>query len=207
MTLTEDHKRYLLSRGYVDQMIEHEPVCTIGAGGLAQLQNREMDGWIGWESFSMGGARIGVQTKNSQESAYRWFQAEDAQHLPIIYATVEDYQILWQTGEVILVEGIFDRVAIKRAFPEKAVIARLSKSVAKQLEVFLKRYARTVWLAMDMDEPGREGAEQAVKRLKNGIVVERLTYPAKDPAKLLENKGVEKVRELLEKQMDRLRMT
>lgn len=206
MRLTEEHRTYLLSRGYTEETIKLEPVCTIGVDGLPSLLDKGVDGWIGWGALSMGGARIGVQAKQSKESTYRWFQAEDASHLPILYTTTEDYTILWETGELILVEGIFDRVAVKRAFPEQAVIARLSKSVAKQLEVFLKRYATRVWLAMDMDEAGQAGAEQAIKRLQDSITTERLTYPARDPADLLQRKGSGAVRELLGTQMSRLRI-
>jgi len=202
--LSEKHRAYLLSRGYVEQMIQAEPACTIGALGLSCLVPDSAAGWIGWECRSMGGAQIGMQVKDSENSSYRWFQRVEANHLPIMYAIPEDYRILWKTGEVFVVEGIFDRVAMKRMFPEKATIARLSKSVAKQLVIFLERYARRVWLVMDMDEHGQEGAEQASKRLGGGILTERLMYPAMDPAELLKKKGVHGGREILELQMGRL---
>jgi len=203
MCLSEGHREYLLSRGYTQRMLNDEPVCTV-AGGLLHFPGAAVGGWIGWECLSMGGASIGVQVKDSEESTYRWFQYPDASHLPIMYATEEDYQILWKTGEIFVVEGIFDRAAMKRMFPKKAVMARLSKSVAKQLVVFLERYASRVWLVMDMDEHGQEGADHAAKRLGEGIVTERLTYPAMDPAELVKKKGVRAGREVLELQIRRL---
>jgi len=100
---------------------------------------------------------------------------------------------------------VFDRIAVKRAVPEIAVIARLSKGVGGQLAKMLERFAKRVWLAFDNDTPGESATLKTIGRLK-GIDVLEIRYPAKDPGELLERKGVTKMGEIIRRQMSLLRI-
>jgi len=194
------HREYLRSRGYTDEMIDRESVYS------SQLD--PFKGWIAWKCLSMSGATAGVQLRNPDTRDYRWIQNEKAPHLPIVYATEEDYALTWETGEVILVEGIFDRAAMRRMLPEKATLARLSKGAAAQLMVLIQRYVKRVWVAFDNDEPGNQAAEKTILALSRvGVEVNKISFPAKDPAELLERVGEGKGRIMIQEQMERLVVT
>jgi len=89
-----------------------------------------------------------------------------------------------------LVEGILDRVAIRRLVPDKAVLARLSKGVGRQMVHSLRRQVSRIWVAFDMDDAGNKGLEQVRQLFEPDVEVIRLVYPAKDPANLLEKYGM-----------------
>lgn len=176
------------TRGYVDRLLHREPVFSVGE-------------WIAWDCESMGGIHTGTQLRHESQKKYLWLQAEGGEHLPLVYGTDDDYQVLWKTGQVFLVEGIFDRVALKRAFPDRACLARLSKSMSRQLKTFLERYSKRVWVVLDTDEPGEAAAVKAIRALGSERAA-RLWYPAKDPADLLLDRGIEKTKRILERQME-----
>lgn len=156
---------------------------------------------ICWTARAMSGHVIGYQTRKIEEHDYKWWQAEKSQHLPIIYASQDDHDVLYRTGKFILTEGAFDRAAMKRCFPDYAVYARLSKGVAKQLLHFLTRYGRQGWLAFDQDEPGEKAAAVAEERLREKLDINILRYPFKDPSKFMEKRGELAMRSTLEKQI------
>jgi len=150
----------------------------------------------------MSGQFLGVQTRQIEEKAYRWFQGPDTHHLPILYGTPEDFEILYRTKKLVLAEGPFDRKAVKLALPDHAVLARLSKGVGKQIIHFIRRYADHIWLAFDMDEPGRQAIKETKEKLADRTITE-LEFPRKDPSKVFEDKGLPFLRNLLQKQIAR----
>lgn len=168
------------------------------------VSRRGFDDAIGWPCFSQAGKLFGLQIREVQEKKYRWFQMPGCGHLPIIYATRDDYNILYESGKVILTEGIFDRIAIKRLFPMRAVMARLSKGVGNQLELFLRRYANQVITAFDTDEAGLKATDKTSKRLIEGPEVCKLSFPYKDPASALEQLGPATLKKLLARQLTAL---
>lgn len=174
--LTPEHRAHLCARSYIPELIDKEPISS-------------EDDLIVWECRSPSGALIGHQTARTDRHEYRWIQAEQAHHLPIIYGVEEDHDLLYQTGSVILVEGIFDRAAMKRAVPNHACYARLSKGIAKHLLTLLRRYATTVYLCFDQDGPGEAATIDAENKLRGGPETHRIKIPAKDPAALLERIG------------------
>lgn len=200
-----EHWDYLLRRGYTPELLGVEPVFSVQEAFVLEGVNlSQAVGWVAWVCRSMAGTLIGIQTRSVPEKAYRWLQAPGAGYLPIIYGLPEDYEKLWVQGEAILVEGIFDRVAMKRCFPDMAVFARLSKGVSRQMEWFFRRYAKRLWLAFDMDEAGEKATKQAYGRMGEVELV-RLQIAAKDPSKLLESRGLEKARAQLSVQMESMR--
>jgi len=196
-------QEYLLSRGYTVDLIKSEPICSFDRGpisyGLIDLEI--VNPVIGFISHSPSGHLIGITTRRVEEKEYRWFQSPKALHLPIFYATKDDHEKLFETGDLILSEGVFDRVALKRAFPDRAVYARLTKGTGNQLVHYLKRYAKRLWLAFDMDEPGQKATERTEKKLKDHMDVNSIDFAANDPAKLLERVGLGRFRELTERQI------
>lgn len=204
--LTSAAKAYLESRTYTIDLMSKEEILSFGAGTFSYegTEIRSEGPSVGWVSRSMGGNLIGLQTRRIDERQYRWFQAPKAQHLPIIYGTEADHETLFNTGEMMVTEGIFDRAALKRCFPDRAIYARLSKGIAKQLLFFTERYAKTVWLVFDQDEPGKRSTRITEERLGKSTDINLLNFPYKDPAKFLERKGEDYMRNYLKRQIEAL---
>lgn len=188
---------YLVSRGYTKAMLVEE--------GVEGKRDGESDTVI-WYAKSITGKAIGRMTRyqgGPDDGKYRWSQADDSEHIPQLYGSVSDYRLLYEKGEAILVEGSFDRVAVKRAFPDRPVLARLTKGVGISLVRFLTRYCGRVWLAFDMDSAGELAAEDSKKKLQ-GIQVERILYPFKDPSMILKERGVSWLKDHFETQFRHL---
>lgn len=203
-TPTNSELIYLYDRGYIPALLQKEGV-QIGENELIKLHGVEIEAStprIIWTARSMSGQVIGVQTREIHEHKYRWYQAPKAQHLPIIYATEEDHQRLYDTGEMILTEGAFDRIALHRCFPEIAVYARLSKGAANQLATFIRRYVKKLWLVFDNDDPGRKASQTTEKQLSSHLDVRVLNMPAKDPSELFRRRGLHWTREHFRRQME-----
>jgi 5S rRNA maturation endonuclease (ribonuclease M5) len=199
----DSHRAYLLTRSYTPALIEQEDVRSIpeGASDVEGIAIRTDHPLIAWPCRSMGGQLAGIQTRRADVHEYRWNVGKNSSHLPILYGSEEDHDLFFRHGRVILTEGIFDRAAIKRCIPDYAVYARLSKGIAKHLLVFLKRYGKQVWTAFDHDAPGEKASDAADERLKDSLEINRLKIPAKDPSKLIEDRGERRAKEIVERQI------
>lgn len=183
--------RYLLRRGYTPDLIAAEPITGLDPGrhDVAGIEVRLAFPSVAFLCRTPSGALAGVHLAAwGGEKRYEWRENRQAPYLPICYALPDDWEAMDRSGEVILTEGVFDRIALKRAFPDRAVVARLSKSIYSVAGI-LRRYTSRVWLAFDRDEQGDLGADKARRALErdNGPEVQRLdTFRGKDPAEHLE---------------------
>lgn len=199
--------KFLESRGYTPSLIEQDGPLDRSSGGSIVwegLSTSEARPYVAWCVSSMSGAPVGIQTRLLEEKNYRWYQCPQAAHLPMVYGSQDDWEKLWATEEVILTEGIFDRVAVKRALPDRAVLARLSKGAANQMGVFLRRYSKRVYLLFDNDEPGQQAVETTRRSLQDYLQIETLNIPFNDPSLVLEKRGEKRFREILERQITAL---
>lgn len=201
VVLSPEHLAYAVSRGCEPGFQDKEPVFTVPPGDVRNGVDLTHDaGRMAWECRSAAGSLAGYHTRTPGTREFFWRQAPGAGYLPIVYAIPHDYQQLWDTGQVFLTEGIFDRVAVKACFPDMAVFARLSTGVSVQMVPLLKRYAKVVWLALDQDEEGQKAAVATEERLK-GLMVVNLRFSAKDPSKFLELRGRAALRKVLDTQI------
>lgn len=104
-----------------------------------------------------------------------------------------------QSGEVIVVEGYMDVIALHQCGFPNAVAALGASLTAEQAEALARLDARTVYLAFDADEAGQRavlgGLDQAVGRR---LMVRAVTVPqGKDPAEAVLGGHVEAFREAL----------
>lgn len=194
---------YLLSRGYTEELLLQEVVCSLGEGNhcLGKVEFYTPNPVIAFTATSMGGEVAGIQTACREKHEYRWFAAKSKPFLPILYGSGADFDLLYRTQEMVLVEGIFDRIAMKRMLEGQAVFARLSKGVSGQLAVILRRYAKRVWLAFDNDLAGEKGVELAQKKLE-GVELVRLSFPGKDPSALLGKYGLIRATAVIKRRME-----
>lgn len=204
MGIPAEAAAYLLRRGYSAAWLEAEEVHHVEAGTGRELAGVRFGAAFDSIAFvcrSPSGEVVGISLAayGAGEKRYEWRPARP--WLPICYASARDWELLHRTGEAFLVEGAFDRIAVKRAFPERAAVARLSKSVAP-VEWVLRRYARAVWLAFDQDEEGEKAARRLERRLSGHLVVNRLGILGKDPGEHFERHGVDSLRSHFERQME-----
>jgi len=202
--VNDDQIEFLESRGYTPLDIHSEEVFGIPKTGTFQLEGRmirDCEGCIAWLARSMSGAPVGVQTREIREHKYRWHQLDNVEHLPMLYGTMDDWDLVWHTGSMYLTEGPFDRIAVKRALPDRAVFARLSKGISNQMLTLIKRYVKHLWLAFDSDEEGDKAAHRSEMLLGEGLNVYRLRFPFKDPSEMMKKRGLSALRGHMEKQM------
>lgn len=190
MGLSQEAGNYLLSRGYSIDLIRKEEIQSIQKG---QFMRGGVNGFVDVPSLlmpirTMSGRIAAWHTAGIGIKDYRTFYDPNHRYLAVFYASKEDMDLMWTTGETVVAEGIFDRVAIKRAFPERSVLARLTKGMSPQMKVMLERVCKRVWLAFDNDDPGNKAADKAEKRMNLDTV--RLLNPYKDPALFLQKRGL-----------------
>lgn len=196
--------QYLLSRGYSEELLRQEVLLSLEEG-ISQVEGVRVyvgSPSVGFLVHSMSGELSGVHTASREKHDYRWYQAPGKAYLPILYGSDGDFDLLYRTKELVLVEGVFDRIAMKRVCPEMAVFARLSKGIGPLLETFIRRFATRVWLAFDNDPAGKLGTGKAQKRLGSGVETAVLSFPINDPAALLKKYGLLRSKEIINRQMD-----
>lgn len=196
---------YLKERGYTVELAREEGVKLFPKGkhSFEGFEFGCVDSSFVFPCRTMSGAFQGLLLTSwgEQEKRYEW-RPSKFRWLPICYAQPDDWVRLYETGELFLVEGVFDRIALKRCFPDRAVIARLSKSVAS-IQWILKRYATRIWLGFDRDEEGQKGAARLRYRLRESeIDVSPLTFMGKDPGDHFVQHGLTHLRDFIDRQME-----
>lgn len=196
-------KEYLESRGYNTALLAQDlPFTLKGEGRTPWDYKLEMERAVCWMVHSMSGELMGILARELGESKYRWAQKPGTEHLPIMYGSRRDYELLWQTGRMVITEGQFDRIAMKRLLPEEtAVFARLTKGVGKLLVIFIQRYASEVITIFDNDEAGRDGTARTEEKLP---FAQSMLLPTKDPSKLLELYGFPRAKDLVRRRWSML---
>lgn len=206
MNLLPAQRDYLLSRGYTDEGILLEGI--LGVNDETNWEGRAIKncaGCVGWPVYSMSGQPIGLQTREVKEKRYRFHQLPHTEHLPLILGTKQDWDRLWDSGQMILTEGTFDRNAVRLALPDRAVFARMSKGAPNQLRALIKRYVTHLILAFDNDEAGREATEDTEEKLQEIVPTDHLRLPYKDPAIALQKRGLSYVKSTLVRQLGEAR--
>ena len=106
-------------------------------------------------------------------------------------------------GQLILVEGYMDVIALHQAGFENAV-ATLGTSLTEEQAMMIKRYCDEVVICYDADEAGQKATQRAIGILRpTGIKIKILTVPnGKDPDEFIKSHGQQgsaRFRMLLEK--------
>lgn len=205
MQLTQEARAYLLSRGYTPFYIEEEGLESIPVGPFERppIKGRVDKPSILFPIHSMSDKVTAWHTAAVGERDYRTFDDPEHHYLPVYYGSKSDHEIMWSTGQVVMTEGVFDRIAVKRAFPERAVLARLTKGLSPPIMRMLERVLTRAWFCFDNDGPGNKAADRAEKRLKKLDVIQ-LKLPYKDPGKMYEKVGVEGIKRILGRQFNLL---
>jgi DNA primase len=117
----------------------------------------------------------------------------------VLYGLYQARQAMRQSGEVILVEGYFDQLALYRAgFPQ--VVATCGTAMTADQARLLKRYAQRVLLLFDQDAAGKQATFKAMAVLQEeGLPASVIELPSgDDPDSFVQNQGAEAFRQRLE---------
>ena len=118
----------------------------------------------------------------------------------ILFGLYQARQAMRQSGEVLLVEGYFDQLALYRAgFPQ--VVATCGTALTVDHARLLKRYVQRVVLLFDQDNAGKKATFKAMTVLQEeGIPAAVIELPSgEDPDSFIQKQGVEAFRGRLEK--------
>jgi DNA primase len=114
----------------------------------------------------------------------------------LLYGLDRAREAIRTSGEAILCEGYFDRIAFERAGLAQAV-ASMGTALTPQQTDLLARHAPAVTVAYDGDDAGRAAARKAFALLVgHGVAVKHLLLPGgHDPDSFLREKGPEALRD------------
>ena len=118
----------------------------------------------------------------------------------ILFGLYQARQAMRQSGEVLLVEGYFDQLALYRAgFPQ--VVATCGTALTVDHARLLKRYVQRVVLLFDQDAAGKKATFKAMTVLQEeGVPAVVIELPSgEDPDSFIQGEGAEAFRIRLEK--------
>jgi len=118
----------------------------------------------------------------------------------VLFGLYQARQAMRQSGEVLVVEGYFDQLALYRSgFPQ--VVATCGTALTTEHARLLKRYVQRVILLFDQDAAGKQATFKAMTVLQEeGVPAAVIELPAgDDPDSFLQSQGVEAFRRRLEK--------
>jgi DNA primase len=124
------------------------------------------------------GGVIGFQTRKLDEKVYRPYYGFDPDLHPPVFGLPQALPAIWETGHAVIAEGVFDTLALAQHTPVAlgVMTAKVPNSVCK----FLHRYVDRLTVLLDMDEPGRLGAQRLLD-LRVCPVMAAPLYNAHDP--------------------------
>lgn len=118
----------------------------------------------------------------------------------VLYGLYQAKEGMRSSGEVVVVEGYFDLLALWRAGVTN-VVATCGTALTGEHARLLKRYAKRVLLLFDQDAAGRQATFKAMEGLlPEGLAVATVTLDAgEDPDSFLLKQGVDALRQRLER--------
>jgi DNA primase len=180
-----DARAYLASRAVSPNLIRRYRIgfglASLGhpcTPSFLHFANRHWAGCLVFPITSVLGHVVGVQTRPVTRKNYQVFAAIPKDLYPLAFGLAQAMETIWQTRRVVIVEGVFDLLAVADLAPE--VIAILTARVPQVTQRFLARWATQVVALLDMDRAGRAG----VARLAGPYVLSAPSYPAHDVADL-----------------------
>lgn len=117
----------------------------------------------------------------------------------VLFGLYQARQAMRQAGEVLLVEGYFDQLALHRAgFPQ--VVASCGTALTAEHARLLKRYVQRVLLLFDQDTAGKQATFKAMTALQEeGVPAAVIELPTgEDPDSFVQRQGAEAFRQKLE---------
>lgn len=133
----------------------------------------------------------GLQFRDLDQRIRGYLDYFETKEEPALFGLRQAMPSVWETESVWVVEGVFDLCPIQRHVPN--VIATLHAGIPSALRRLLRRVARTLFVAYDMDPVGRKVSYELARELKDEFKVKIVGFPrphlstgraAKDPNEL-----------------------
>lgn len=136
--------------------------------------------------YNMLGEVVGIQIRmlddKEYQRPYKQYYAYHRDIFPYFFGLPQALPHVYETGYLVIVEGIFDYFAVRQITPN--VMAVLTAGVPIACKRLFHRFCKLVVAMLDMDAPGREGALRLCNEA-DGYLVTIPTFSEKDPGELL----------------------
>lgn len=215
--LTESLREPLWRRGVTDEQVALFRIGVLPGARLPDSLSPRFCAW--WEGHrgkfrnplvlpltNTLGAVHGLQFRDIDPRVRGYLDYFETKEEPSFFGLAQAMETVWQREEVWLVEGAFDLCPLQRHVPN--IVSTLHAGVSKQLGRLLKRVARKLVLAYDMDSTGLKVAYELARELKDTFEVAVVKFPrvhlvngekAKDPNDLWSAWGDARVGDYLRK--------
>ena len=149
----------------------------------------------------------GLQFRHVERGRSGYMDFLSEQEEAVGFGLAQAMRAVWETEEVVLVEGAFDVLPIQRVIP--AVVATLTARVTEPFVRVLRRLVRRVWIGYDNDSTGSRAYQRFLSQYGRDFDIRRLLYPkalfggkpAKDPGDLWEAGGDPRLKQFLQSAM------
>lgn len=122
-----------------------------------------------------------IRTPSREVKDYWKFYSSRSGIDGLFFGTASAMPYIWDTKEVVLVEGIFDLFPVRRVFPNS--ICTGTAKVSQEQMTFLSRYVNVVKVMFDNDEYGERFFDSFYRDFQDKFhAIERLRYAGKDPS-------------------------
>lgn len=162
---------------------------TVTVGGPQPFMvwaGRYLHGRLVFPLTDVEGTIIGLQSRALDRKDYRQFFAYATTLYPYFFGLAQAIPEVWRTRQLVIVEGVFDCLAVSRLVPN--VVAVLTAGVPVACRRFFRRYVNLLTVLLDMDPAGRRGASRLVLDPDRTYRIRVPAYPAHDPSELLARK-------------------
>lgn len=207
-SLTKDAEDYLLSRGTTLQAIQGlnltvwEPPSEECPDDEFRerywSRGKRLKGRLVCPYYSPRGHLIGMEVRQFKGQKFiSDIRCPEAAWNPVWICTKGSMEKIWSNGVVWLVEGLFDLVAMLWVVPSTdAILCSVTARLSRTQKMFIRRFAKVVFVVFDMDESGRRGTREVEKFCgANGINCFPLSYRGgKDPGEIWDRGGNEELR-------------
>ncbi len=196
--LSIEHEEYLRGRGASESQIEALRIGSI-RGKFDQVDGDQrrftkwshgltrIQGHLSFPLHDQTSSVAGLLIRDLVEKNYSKWTLSAAKGSAYFFGLPAAIEAIWATRVAWIVEGPFDWFPLQRLYPN--TLATTTDALTWHQCTFIRRYVRTVMLALDMDAAGREGIEISRKRLGRGVDIRPVTYPLKDPGSFWEQRG------------------
>lgn len=146
-------------------------------GPITRLSGKKLIGNIVLPLTNYLGSIIGVQLRSLETKNYDTFLLQRRPE-PHFFGCSTAIHEIWRTGDVWLTEGPFDQLVIERLI-SPASLAITTSSLSTSQYRMIRRFARRVYICLDLDKSGREGAASIRKHLGESMDIVDVLFASK----------------------------
>lgn len=143
------------------------------------LPGRRLNGCVVFPMTSYSGALVGVQIRSLVEKEYDTFLLKRRPE-GYFFGTACAVSSIWSRREVFLVEGPHDHLVLERLVAPNVLALTTSSPSFDQVR-FIRRFATSVNMCLDMDKAGRDGFAAFHERNSHRMNVRDVRYPCRKP--------------------------